>query len=899
MREFLESFWPEASGFFVIAEKTKRGMAHRYYQTLDEAVVDLQTSSDRGTDLYFSPSVYAKADRKQESVKFVKAFWLDIDCAGTHNGRDYSSQEEGIEALHTFLDKTALPLPTLVNSGRGIHAYWVLQDPVEPQTWVQYASTLKSLCVLHGLKADPSRTADSASLLRPVGTFNNKATPPLPVLRIRQVREYTLDELNALKPTADTGKPTDIGVLEPEYPEADFSQVCDKCQLLRSIAESKGAVEEPLWRGFLSIAFRCRNGAGLIHDLSKGDPRYSFRETQAKAEGTKGPYTCSQLQGLSPEVCKGCPFLGKVTSPIVLGSNPTGYAPTLPVDEAGCSGASAPEAHGGTDRIHSVDGYTVTAKGILKDLGDRKFYITEIPIWVNAVREKATSGGENAESSLRLEWEDLAGRRRLGILNQADVYENRTFTRWLADNNLRACVKGKEAITALQDFITKCINEHMRARNVERYYGTLGWNPDGFVLGNKIVTKSGTYPAAVQVNSNCGRLTAKGNPEAWSSATSVYTDPQLWPGAFAVLCGFGSPLLALCRFQGAVVSLFGASGYGKTLAGSMALSIYGDPSLLTQAASTTLNAIGVQLTAQKNLPYLLDEVSNIPAYKLADFIYDAVNGRQKEALNQDRTIRQGEGWCLTPFISSNHSILDLSNQYIQDAHRRRIIEIPFDCCIDGGKAAIVASAYQDHYGTVGIPYLEYIVNNAADITARVDSVLASPLFARIPSASRFGKWTMACAWVGGEIASKLGYIKFNPVEVMSKALDVYYKSVTEVVDDTEVARSAITSFLLDNAHAITVWSSAITDVSLSYNRQVFARFDPALDIYYLQARLYEETLRSAGLSVRGMAHWQRSVGITRAPRALAPGFPSTMCYAIPREALGISVEEVVGKTEGD
>lgn len=902
MKEFLECFWPEGSGFFVIAEKMSRGMAHRYYQSVGEAVNDLLARAENGNNLYFSPTVYSKAERNQQSAKFMKAFWLDIDCAGDHNGRDYSSQEEGVSAITEFLDKTGLPLPTLISSGRGIHVYWVLQDPVDPQTWSQYAGALKSLCVLHGLKADPARTADSASLLRPVGSYNYKTNPPSQVLRIQQSTEYTLDDLKAIRPQGVSETlGSDIGVLEPDYPESDFEQVCEKCKLMRAIADKRGAVEEPLWRGFLSIAFRCRNGAGIIHELSKGDPRYSFQETQAKAEKTGGPYTCAQLQGLDPDTCRDCPLRGRVTSPIILGCNPTGYEPTLPLDPSTCTDANAVAAHesGGSGRVHSVEGYTVTAKGILKTVGDRTFYITEIPIWVNAVREKATVGGENAESSIRLEWEDLAGRRRLGILNQADVYESRAFTRWLADNNLRACVRGKESISALQDYITKCINEHMRSKSVERYYGTLGWNPDGFVLGDKIVTKAGTYPAAVQVNSNCGRLRAKGSAEVWSEATAVYRDPKLWPGAFAVLCGFGSPLLHLCKFQGAVVSLFGASGYGKTLAGSMALSIYGDPAYLTQAASTTVNAIGVQLSAQKNLPYLLDEVSNIPAYKLADFIYDAVNGRQKEALGQDRVIKQGEGWCLTPFISSNHSVLDMSNQYIQDAHRRRIIEIPFDSCIDGDKATIVANAYQDHCGTVGIPYLEYVINNDKEITARVEEVLGSKLFSRIPSASRFGKWTMACAWVGGEIASKLGFIKFNPIEVLKRAVDVYYRAVTEVVDDTEVARGAITSFLLDNAHAITIWSSAVSDVSLSYNRQVFARFDPAVDTYYIQARLYEETLRNAGLSIRGMAHWQKSVGIVRGPRALAPGFPSTMCYSIPREALGIAVEEVFGKEEGE
>ena len=897
MKEFFENFWSAASGFYCIGEKTKKGMVHRYYQSIDEVIVDIYASLERPNNIYFSPAVFSQAERNQKNVKSVKAFWLDIDCAGEHNGRDYQSREEGLQALDDFVKKTGLPLPTLVNSGRGIHAYWVLKDPLDPKTWKQYALSLKQLCVLHGLKADPSRTADSASLMRPINTINYKAGNTFPVERIRQVKEYDLDELQAIKPKVIheiLGE--EVGILEPEYPEASAERVIERCPVIRDIANKRGAVEEPLWRGFLSVLFRCQNGANLVHEYSKGDPRYSYKETQAKAEGTAGPYTCSQFQGLCPDTCNGCPFRGRVTSPIVLGNSPTGYQPSIPADtEGGSATANVTDRARVSDRICSVQGFVVTEKGILRETNDRSFYITTIPIWVKSVREKATQGLESAESSLRIEWEDLTGRLRVGVITQADIYESRAFTRWLADNNIRACVKGKEAITLLQEYITRAIQEIMRSKTVERYYGTLGWHPDGFVLGDRLVSKSGVTPASVEVNSSCGRLRPIGNKEEWVKATSVYKNPKLWPGAFAILCGFASPLLALCKFQGAVVSLFGASGYGKTLAGSMALSIYGDPTYLTQAASTTVNAIGVQLSAQKNLPYLLDEVSSIPAYKLADFIYDAVNGRPKESLTQDRVMRQENGWCLVPFVTSNHSVLEMSTQFIQDAHRRRLVEIPFEYCIDGEDAAKVANAYQDHCGTVGPEFLQYVVRHSDRIVTLVENFLKHPTMTKIPSTSRFGKWTIACAGVAGTIARSLGLIEFDPQPVINSAIDTYYRSVTEVSDDAEIAKSALVSFLLDNAFGVNVWSSSVKEASLTAVRQVFARFDPATETYYIQAKLYETTLRNAGLSVKGMARWQESVGIRKGYNALACGFPVTICYVVPKDALGAGVDTVLEK----
>ena len=51
--------------------------------------------------------------------------------------------------------------------------------------WKLVAEKLKNLCSLSGFKADPSRTADAASILRPVGTHNRKYDPPRQVKLFR------------------------------------------------------------------------------------------------------------------------------------------------------------------------------------------------------------------------------------------------------------------------------------------------------------------------------------------------------------------------------------------------------------------------------------------------------------------------------------------------------------------------------------------------------------------------------------------------------------------------------------------------------------------------------------------------------------------------------------------
>ena len=57
----------------------------------------------------------------------AKAFWSDIDCGHTKalEGKGYATQKEGAKALLGWCKSKGLPFPMLVNSGRGIHAYWL------------------------------------------------------------------------------------------------------------------------------------------------------------------------------------------------------------------------------------------------------------------------------------------------------------------------------------------------------------------------------------------------------------------------------------------------------------------------------------------------------------------------------------------------------------------------------------------------------------------------------------------------------------------------------------------------------------------------------------------------------------------------------------------------------
>jgi hypothetical protein len=118
-------------GWYCIVGLKQEGHPRQVFvQTLVEAEDEITKLLSQKYDVYFACAKYENdADgRTQKNSTYFKSFWLDVDCGVDKDltGKGYLDQETGIAELKIFCDKTGLPLPTIVNSGRGVHAYWIL-----------------------------------------------------------------------------------------------------------------------------------------------------------------------------------------------------------------------------------------------------------------------------------------------------------------------------------------------------------------------------------------------------------------------------------------------------------------------------------------------------------------------------------------------------------------------------------------------------------------------------------------------------------------------------------------------------------------------------------------------------------------------------------------------------
>ncbi len=188
MQQFLAAILPP-QGVYFIAAKSPNGFIHTPCNDFEAMELHARQIDAQGLDAYFACASYQNASytdtngavrqRTAENAVAAKSFWFDIDCGAEKaaSNRGYENVVAAEKALDIFIEAVNLPQPIIVQSGSGLHVYWPLTAAIDKSAWKVTAGQLKALTQSPsiGLLADPSRTSDIASVLRPVETHNYKS----------------------------------------------------------------------------------------------------------------------------------------------------------------------------------------------------------------------------------------------------------------------------------------------------------------------------------------------------------------------------------------------------------------------------------------------------------------------------------------------------------------------------------------------------------------------------------------------------------------------------------------------------------------------------------------------------------------------------------------------------
>jgi len=768
---FFEKLLP-TQGMVCVAQALSKGFRHYFYEDRDEAIKQIESLDAQGHTVYLAQATFkTDENRKQVNAHSLRSFFLDIDCG---EGKDYPSQKEAVTALKKMVEDTGLPMPAVMVSGNGLYAYWFLEEEVPAEQWQTIARILKSTLAAYEFNADPSRTSDISSVLRPPGSTHRKdpnnpkavkLVKDAPAIKFNdfctalrkaaKAKELNLKPLNKPRKNQDINAEFYAGI--DDGPSSSAHIIADKCSQIGNVRTQKGNISEPIWYACLGVLAYTTECDEVTQEWSSGHPDYTPQATQDKVdqllENTTGPTTCHQLGLVNAQGCLGCKHKDKITSPIVLGRP----EPASKVIDVALGEVEPPTGFRRTEEGlgYEEDGRWTTFYD--QDLYPARLaFDTSLGYEVITIRHHLPHEGD-MEFSIRSSF----------------VNDQKSFLTTFSDNHVK--VVGSKEKKLMQAYVEGYAQKLQRAQRMSQLLCQMGWGETRkgdamFVLGKKIFYHDGTMETATLANnvpSAARGFRSEGSVEKWTEATRVFNKPGMEPLAFALMCGFGAPLMKFTGFEGAMVSMTGGSGTGKTLTSKMLLSIYGNHKELMLAYKDTQNMLISRLGVYGTMPMVIDEVSNIKGDELSDLAYRITQGRDKGRLTKNATEKENlNRWNTLAVVSTNSSLVDRLNSMKQDASAEinRIIEYPV---VDhpefkGEVTDALFWTIHQNFGHAGETYVRWLVQNVQKLGPGIKAVQQKiNTLANIRGEERYWSATAAAAIYGGAVAKSLGVIDFD------------------------------------------------------------------------------------------------------------------------------------------
>ena len=777
--DLLDAVLAPEGWYAVVGIKNKKTRQH-LVETREEVNELVQEMLKDERDVYFGCAKYETGDnRTGDNAKYFKALWVDIDCGEDKaaSGDGYIDQATGLQELQRFCKTIGLPKPILINSGRGIHAYWAFTEVIGKDRWQPMMNRLAELCKIHSLIADP-KCFEPARILRVPNTLNFKDTPPSSVTVIGVGGSLT--EPAELHVT--------LGVTEKKFAPrrqiqrsaltlslmgnriSRFKTIMMKsaknegCQQLVYCFQNQDTISYNLWRSALSIAAFCEEGASAAHKMSEHYPGYDPEEVEIKVHDLQrkgGPHFCETFEKENPDGCVGCIHKGKITTPIVLGKE---IAKAEPTEEGDYEVEAEEEEEVVSYKVPAFPYPYFRGKtgGIyMEKSDDDSVLVYEHDLYV-LKRMTDPEKGEMALMRLHLPRD---GVKEFAIPASALIGKDEP-KKFLGENGVLA--RGQQ-MDNIVGFLLSCAKDIQLTRKAELMRTQFGWadSDSKFIIGDREITADGVYysPPSSHTESIAQHMVAKGTLEKWKEVFNMYSRPGLEPNAFAALTAFGSPLLKFVGLSGAIINvMFPHSGSGKSTALFMANSVYGHPKDLVAIPKDTMNARMHMLGVMNNLPFTMDEITNMKSEEFSDLTYAMSQGRGKnrQEAGANKLRKNNTKWQNITLSSGNASFYEKlgSLKNTPDGEMMRLIEytIGYSDAIstEEGKR-MFDHQLLDNYGHAGDIYAQWLVGHKEEavqqlleVQAKIDKEL------RLSQRERFWSGVVACNIMGGLIAKSLG-----------------------------------------------------------------------------------------------------------------------------------------------
>jgi hypothetical protein len=655
LKQFYEKALP-SQGVYCVGAAINGRMKHHFSKTLDGVLETIEKLKDKGYDLFTAMGTFEGHSRKADDCLYLRSFFIDLDVG---EGKEYASKEDAHIALYKLQGKTGLPDPVVVDSGGGVHAYWIMDTDIPRDEWKPAAEAFKALCLQH-IAIDPTVTADVARIMRCPETFNQKTGTPRPTSVISdEIHVYGWDEMKEFLGEPVAQKVEDVlatvskgldddtkAMLKLDNFAKSFDILAEKslqgsgCNQIANILSNASTLEEPLWWAGLSIAKFCDDGATAIHKMSEDHPEYNYDDTEEKANRLPAPRTCEWFLSNYPENCEGCAHKGKITTPIILAKEfkpapATNKEESIRQDESTQTIPDFPEFL--FPFMRGINGgiyYQPPAKYNKQGEKIEHDPILVLPHEFFPVRRMFSKhDGECLLMRLELPRDPV----REILVPMKHVYAQDQFKALMSSNGVFASA---EKLPHLMNYVIKWGQYMQLTDKAEMMRMQMGWTEEisdaewekrSFVIGKKEVLHTGEIidaPASPFVRGIAKFLVPQGTYERWRESADYLNKPGFELHAFAMLCGMASPYMTYTSTSGVTVCLLGKSGTAKTGAMYAGLSVWGNPKDLSVLEATDNGMVG-RFLGLHNIPLGVDEISNKDPKILAQLVHKISHGKAK------------------------------------------------------------------------------------------------------------------------------------------------------------------------------------------------------------------------------------------------------------------------------
>jgi len=820
--DFLNKILPPFGNYYIVlftAELNDRGepfKVHKPYSDLETMAASIPrwerdpkyTATYHACGSYRTPYIeldelnkFGKPKRKYrvpENAAQAKSFWMDIDCgeAKAAKGKGYPTKKDAATEVVKFCKAIGWPAPMMVSSGSGLHCYWPLTEAIDNAAWRDTAKWLKSASIELKLLADPSRTADFASILRPVGSLNRKGEAK-PVKLLKDAGPFNHDDLRdalnaairehdielAVDNTVRGGLNDDLVAHLDSFPTLPVSGalIADNCQQVAAMRDTKGDVDYEHWFSVLGVLKFCEDGRQLAEEWTsmRDATGHSNTDWEFKLDSWQfGPSTCARFQGCNPDGCNGCAHKDKVKSPVVLGR-------VIPTTEEAVVATKSEEGAAEEVVVPSMPfGYLWDSKHMVRSIINKDGIVEPHAFCANLFYPTMRIRKEDSTFNIGIRMHLPDNRTRdfempfEAMASQTDMLRGLAKYELIQSNHKDS---GTHMMAYLRDSMEKLKREVEEVNTLT----TFGWKygMKAFLLGDRLYHKDGSVRRVLLGGYAAGKKhlfpAPSGTVAGYAAPLNfIYNRTGLEPMQYALCSGWGSLLSVFCEdtYKGLMFSLYsGKSGTGKSTVCYNSLYAFGNADQMTKKSEDmgTKNELFAFVGTLNNVPMLFDELTKIDPEDLSALAYRISLGEERGRLKNTSSgtrFADAATWRMSPFVTSNkdlHALLSMT-QANAEAESVRVVQVHLDDFNIPELRGADLQAFQMacdqiklNSGAAGDAMIRYCVTHVDELYTRMrDKVtmlaehIGEPKF-------RFYRNHAACTLVMAEIAKELGIIEFD------------------------------------------------------------------------------------------------------------------------------------------